>query len=71
MEAGSYDAESRSDSLHFEINRGWKVRYRIIFVILQLSLISHFFEGKKILFALTCNVKLRKLELHFLEKASA
>jgi hypothetical protein len=26
VEAGSNDAESRSDSLHFEINRGWKVR---------------------------------------------
>jgi hypothetical protein len=29
VEAGSYDAESRSDSLHFEITRGWKVRHRI------------------------------------------
>ncbi len=42
MEAGSYDAESRSDSLHFEINRGWKVRHRIIFVILHLVFVRTF-----------------------------
>jgi len=27
IEAGSNDAESYSDSLHFELNRGWKVTY--------------------------------------------
>jgi hypothetical protein len=28
VEAGSNDAESRSDSLHFELSRGWKVYER-------------------------------------------
>jgi hypothetical protein len=42
VEAGSYDAESRSDSLHFEINRGWKVRQQDFYVIIHLSLIPRF-----------------------------